>query len=82
MPGPDDVVVISYKLLDLEGRVVAEVDETELEINDSVQGVREVITRMPEGSRWRVAIPAGATRRRPFNAPLMTLNPCSPSARI
>lgn len=56
-PGPDDVVVVNYRLLGLDGHLIAEGEQAEVAVNELTEGGRKIIQMMPEGARWEVAIP-------------------------
>jgi FKBP-type peptidyl-prolyl cis-trans isomerase len=76
-PGPDDTVVLSYKVLLLDGTVVEEGANEEVRVGAIVDGGALVIQMMNVGSRWLVAIPPelahGPGGRFPDIAPNETL---------
>ncbi len=56
-PDPDDTVVVTYKVLDLDGHVIVEAEAETVEINDMTEGAARVLQMMREGGTWEVAIP-------------------------
>ncbi len=56
-PGPEDLVVVNYRVMLLDGTVVREATASVIELNDTTEGARQILTLMKEGGRWEVAIP-------------------------
>jgi FKBP-type peptidyl-prolyl cis-trans isomerase FklB len=56
-PGPDDNVVLSYKVITLDGAVVAKGTVAEVRVGGMVDGASQVLQMMSPGAVWLVAIP-------------------------
>ncbi len=56
-PGPDDVVVVTYRALLLDGTVAGEGESREVRVRSAIPGAAAVIQMMNAGARWRVALP-------------------------
>lgn len=57
MPGLDDTIVVSYRGTLVDGTVINEGRNIEVEVNSVVEGGVEVLQMMQEGDKWEVALP-------------------------
>ena len=56
-PGPDDYVVVNYKVVQLDGTVLSEGTGEQVRVGGVVDGAARILQMMTPGSRWLVAIP-------------------------
>lgn len=56
-PGPDDVVVVTYKALLLDGTVAGEGESREVRVGSAIPGAAAAIQMMNAGAKWQVALP-------------------------
>jgi FKBP-type peptidyl-prolyl cis-trans isomerase FklB len=56
-PGADDVVVVSYRALLLDGTVVGQGESREVRVGSTIPGAAAALQKMNAGARWRVALP-------------------------
>ena len=72
-PVVTDTVIADYALLAPDGSVLVEGSGEEVDIDETVEGIREVLLRMSTNARWRVFIPSelayGAAGRAPHIGP-------------
>jgi len=73
-PGPDDVVVLDYRVMLLDGTIVAEGQGAEVEVNDVTRGAAIVLQMMKPGDRWEVAIPPNLAHGQTGNPPTIGPN--------
>ncbi len=55
-PGPDDRVIVRYRLMDPEGKPLAEATR-EIAVREAVPGAAQLLLMMRVGDRWLVSIP-------------------------
>jgi FKBP-type peptidyl-prolyl cis-trans isomerase FkpA len=56
-PGPDDVVVVNYKALLLDGTVVGQGESHEVRVGSVIPGAAALLQMMNVGAKWQAAIP-------------------------
>ena len=57
LPGPDDEVVVTYRILLLDGSVASEGTAEAVRISSVVDGGAQVLEMMKPGAKWLIAIP-------------------------
>ena len=56
-PGPDDYVVVTYKVVQLDGTILSEGTGDTVRVGGVVDGAARLLQMMTPGSRWLIAIP-------------------------
>jgi FKBP-type peptidyl-prolyl cis-trans isomerase FklB len=56
-PRPDDVVVVTYKALTLDGTIAGQGESREVRVGSAIPGAAAVIQMMNRGAKWQVALP-------------------------